>query len=496
MEIKLNNDTWTLGDQIGSGGFGKVFRATNGLNKVGAIKLVPKDNGAARDLLVADLSGVENVIPIIDQGETDDEWVIAMPLAEKSLHDFIEEKGGKLDRDEATKLAKDVATSLKELNGRVVHRDIKPQNILLLEGQWCLTDFGISRYAEATTAPDTQKYALSPPYAAPERWQNIRATSATDIYSLGVVIYEIIKGERPFQGPDIEDYREQHVQATPQRLDDVSSSFADLIEECLYKAPESRPSALSFLDRIDRAQEPNRGGGLGALQAANQQQVETQMSAQREEIIRNEQLQSRAQIAETARQEFNRISSRLKQAIVDNAPSARVLSSPGQEWRIILGDAQLDLNDFKTHSKDDWGDWEAPGMDVIAYASIDITIPVNNLGYEGRGHSLWYCDAQTRGEFGWYEVAFMVSALIPRAVVGPNGGIRDPFQIDPSANAAKALWPGMAEYQVARPFVLLKDDQVDAFIDRWGGYLATAATGGLNRPSTMPEISPDGSWSR
>jgi serine/threonine-protein kinase len=418
-----------------------------------------------------------------------------MPLAEKSFDDYLKEENGKIDINEVVKLAKDVATSLKELDGRVVHRDIKPQNILLLDGQWCLTDFGISRYAEATTAPDTQKFALSPPYAAPERWQNIRATTATDMYSLGIIIYESLTGVRPFPGPDIEDYREQHLQENPARLNDVPSRFADLAEECLYKAPNSRPTPASFLDRIDRSLEPVEGGGLGALQQANQQQVESRMAAQRDETIRNQAQLSREQQAQTARQEFERIISRLKESITDNAPAAQAVNSVGQEWRIKLGDAQLDVNDFTTHEKDDWGGWDVPSMDVIAFASIDISMPVNSLRYEGRGHSLWYCDAQRRGEFGWYEVAFMVSALIPRAMTGPKGGIRDPFQLNPGEAAAKALWAGMAEFQLARPFVLLKDEEVSNFIDRWAGYLAAASNGSLNRPSTMPEINPQGSWS-
>lgn len=496
MGLKLNNDTWELGEEIGSGGFGKVFRATNGQGRVGAIKLVPKYKGAARDLLAADLSKVENVVPIIDQGETEDSWIIAMPLADKSFHDFLLERKGKVEISDVIKLAKDVATSLNELNGRVVHRDIKPQNILLLEGQWCLTDFGISRYAEATTAPDTQKYALSPPYAAPERWQNIRATTATDMYSLGVIIYEALSGTRPFSGPDIEDYREQHIQENPSRLNDIPTGLSDLIQECLYKAPASRPSPETFLKRIDKSIEPAKSGGLGALQKVNQQQVEKKMSAQREEIAKNETLLSRAQIAQSARLEFDRIATSLKQEILENAPAAQILHSPGQEWRIKLGEAQLDFNDYETYNNDNWGRWDSPGMDVVAFSSIDISMPVNGVGYEGRGHSLWYCDAQKRGEFGWYEVAFMVSAIIPRAMPGNNGGIRDPFQLNPSEQAAKALSSAMTEFQLARPFILLKDDSVNDFINRWAGYLASAVDGSLNRPSTMPELSPDGSWTR
>ena len=89
----------------------------------------------------------------------------------------------------------------------MVHRDLKPENVLFLDGHWCVADFGISRYAEASTAPDTRKYALTPAYAAPERWRNEHATSATDVYSLGVIAFELLTGARPFPGPDLGYFR-------------------------------------------------------------------------------------------------------------------------------------------------------------------------------------------------------------------------------------------------------------------------------------------------
>ena len=85
------------------------------------------------------------------------------------------------------------------MRGRVVHRDIKPANILLLDIRWCLADFGISRYAEATTISDTRKFNLTPAYAAPEQWRHATVTNATDGYAFGVVAYELFASKRPCQ---------------------------------------------------------------------------------------------------------------------------------------------------------------------------------------------------------------------------------------------------------------------------------------------------------
>jgi serine/threonine-protein kinase len=113
-------------------------------------------------LLFVDLGSARNVVPVIDHGETKDSWVLVMPRAEISLRQHLEEKGPALPAEEARAILTDIATTLVDLAGKVVHRDIKPENVLLLDGHWCLADFGISRYAEATTAPDTHKFAMSP----------------------------------------------------------------------------------------------------------------------------------------------------------------------------------------------------------------------------------------------------------------------------------------------------------------------------------------------
>jgi serine/threonine protein kinase len=452
MQIEMN-DTWTLGKLIGSGGFGKVFQATNSQGLSGAVKLIPKSEGAGRDLLVQNLEDVRNVVRILDQGETEDSWALVMALADMSLRDYLENQGGTVTLSEAIKITEDVSVALSDMKDRVVHRDIKPENILLLDGTWSLTDFGISRYAEATTAQDTKKFALSPPYAAPERWQNVRATTATDIYSLGVICFEILSGQRPFEGPSIEDYREQHLNVAPPRYEGDSTRIADIIEECLMKAMASRPLPEQLIKRLQNAEQAVSGSGLSALQQANQGVVREKSIQQAEESRNRDTMQTRSVIFDSAKQEFVRICSRLKEAITDSAPSVQVVNSTGQHLRLVLGQATLDLNEIKQHAKDEWGGWDSPPFDVVAYASIDVTMtPANNFGYEGRGHSLWYCDAQERGVYAWYEVAFMVNALIPKRMLGTGGGTRDPFQLDPGVESAKALWNGMAEFSMARPF--------------------------------------------
>ena len=190
MKISLKQ-TWELGELLYSGGFGEVFMAKASDGKSPAvIKLIPKEPGASRELLFVSLTGLPNIIPILDSGEWKNYYVLVMPVAEKSLRQHLESSARKLTLDEAVTILKDIAEALASLSAEVVHRDLKPENVLLYKGHWCLADFGIARYAEASTAPDTRKFAMTSPYAAPEQWRAERAKNATDVYAFGIMAFE------------------------------------------------------------------------------------------------------------------------------------------------------------------------------------------------------------------------------------------------------------------------------------------------------------------
>jgi serine/threonine-protein kinase len=486
--------TWTVGDQLDKGGFGRVYELTGG-NQPAVAKFVPKAPGADRELLFVNLEGARNVVPIIDSGEHQDSWVLVMPRADKSLRKHLEDSADVLGFDAALTVLQDVATALVDLAGSVVHRDLKPENVLLLNGSWCLADFGISRYVEASTAPDTHKWALSPPYAAPERWRADRATSAADVYALGVMGFEMLKGRRPFPGPTMEDYRDQHLHTDAPPLDGIPVALATVLDECLFKAPAARPSPENLLERLGRQQAAPPSGGLAALQAANQNEVRRLVEADREASVAMTADEQREDRVAAAKVVYERIANSLRDAILAAAPAATLKQDRNVGiarklgWTIRLGEAEFIVTDC-TARQASWGSWQAPAFILDAWGSIGLRIPRTPSDYGGRAHSIWFGDVQEVGHFAWYETAFMLSPL------GRRRSTLDPFDLDPGEEAAKAVWNGLAEFQVAWPFTRLLPEDLDEFIERWAGWFAAAAAGKLNHPSTMPERSSENTWRR
>lgn len=478
---------WTVGEQIGHGGFGRVYEAWSG-ETYAAVKFVPKAGGD-RELLFVDLGGARNVVSIIDHGEHDDFWVLVMPRADLSLRELLD-KSGALELGDGLDVVRDVLDALSDLDGRVVHRDLKPENVIRLDGRWCLADFGIARYAEASTAPDTQKFAMSPPYAAPERWRNEHATIAADIYALGIIAYEILSGRRPFEGT-IEQLRDQHLHTDAPALRGVPTPLEALVEECLYKAANARPRPANARQRLERVNQPPATDGLAQLEAANRAEVGRRAEQARRESEAQTEDDRRKALDKSARQSIGRIVGQLREAIA-SAASAATAQGGTEKWTIRLNQATLS---FSLSSDQVWVNRHdhshaVPVFDVVTSGTLTLSIPQNRYGYRGRSHSLWFCDAQVAGEYRWFETAFMKMALMG------NQPSEVPFALNPGPEATAAIGPGLMEYQAAWPFTPLTIGELDDFINRWSSWFAAAAQGQLNIPGTMPERDPNGSWRR
>lgn len=483
--LDLEHSKWTLGAALAAGGFGKVFEATNEVGESAVAKLIPKAPGAARELLFEELSGRPNVVPILDTGETESDYVLVMPRADKSLRQHLEGASAALSSEEAVLVLVDVAEALSGLEGTVVHRDLKPENVLLLGGHWCLADFGIARYAEATTSADTHKFAMTPPYAAPEQWRGERATPATDVYSFGVMAYEMISGARPFSGPASHDYREQHLTVAPAPLTGAPPTLASLVLECLYKPPEGRPTASTILQRLRIRKQPVSPAAQ-RLQALNQGEIERRGVANALASVEQTRETKRRELYELSKEPMRQIAAALREQALEAAPVTSATSGKVPPLRLQLGSGSLEIDKFE-HAPFDclaYGGYQAP-FDVIGFTHILARKPRDRYDYEGRAHSLWFCDAHEAGVYRWYELAFMfMGAVAQRYVLNPTA-------LPPTNEGAiGALCPYISTVnQLAWQPVAIDQGDEAAFIDRWLGWFAAAADGSLSHPRSMPENS-------
>lgn len=483
----LDRTTWTVGDALpdGIGGFGKVFLASNSETENAVAKFVKKDPGATREMLIGESLGAtayQNVLPILDSGEHEDSWVLVMPRAEMSLLHRMQQ-GDPVELAECVRILTDVAQALASIENKVVHRDLKPGNVLRLDGTWCLADFGIARYADATTATDTRKFNLSAQYAAPEQWLLEHADSAADVYAFGVMAYELLTGYRPFPGPTQADYRAQHLKGTPPLITVGTTRLRSIIMECLHKAPEARPRPANLLSRLEKATVEPALSGAQRLAKLNAKVMTKQAQAHAEQRTMDDEAARRTRLFQSSAAMFESFSQPLLEEIEDNGTTFRITKGAGNGSQVFTAEvngAKLGLS----HPNERRQDWGGP-FDVISSAVISVLRPrANHHGWLGRSHSLWFCDAHKAGEYGWFELAFMHT---------PPSQELEPFALSSDSAAgyfAGEYWVG----QLAWPLTEIDRDDPSEFLSRWLGWFTDAAEGTLSMPSTMPERNAHGTW--
>jgi len=187
-----------------------------------------------------------NIVSIFDWGEEDGTYFIVMEFVDGlTLRDVIRRQG-KLQATQAAEIAAEIASALHfaHLNG-VVHRDVKPGNIMITERQVKVTDFGIARAGDpAESLTQTGAVMGTATYFSPEQAQGQGVDPRTDVYSLGVVLYEMVAGRPPFVGDSPVSIAYQHVRETPPPLSehnpDVPPAFEAIVAKAMAKSQADR----------------------------------------------------------------------------------------------------------------------------------------------------------------------------------------------------------------------------------------------------------------
>ena len=261
------SERYEIIDKAGSGGMADVYKAKcHRLNRFVAIKIlkqeyssdakfVTKFRGEAQS--VAGLSH-PNIVNVYDVGDDDGLHYIVMELVEGiTLKKFIEKKG-KLDVKEATGIGIQIAQGMEAAHAsHIIHRDIKPQNIIISkEGKVKVTDFGIAKAATSNTI--TSNAMGSVHYISPEQARGGYSDEKSDIYSLGVTLYEMLSGKVPFEGESTVTVALAHIQEEAVTLDvaepGIPHSLSKIVQKCMQKKPDMRyMSAAALISDLKRS---------------------------------------------------------------------------------------------------------------------------------------------------------------------------------------------------------------------------------------------------
>ncbi|WP_459645939.1 serine/threonine-protein kinase [Kineococcus sp. NUM-3379] len=257
---------YRLLEQIGYGASGRVWRAQHVTSgdvialKVLRSELADDPDARARFLREGDvlanrvLPGVVRVHGTVVDAER---VALVMDLVDGSDLRQLLVALGPLPPGRACALLGQVATALAAAHAAgLAHRDVKPENVLVVDqqggpGTALLTDFGLAGVLGETSTGRTRSQLMGTPhYVAPEVLRGHRAQAPADVYAVGVVLFEVLLGWRPFRAAHPAALMQQHLEERPQRPDDLPDDVWDVVERCLDKDPDRRPTAEVLADQL------------------------------------------------------------------------------------------------------------------------------------------------------------------------------------------------------------------------------------------------------
>ncbi len=277
-------ETFDLDREVGRGGMGIVYRARDRrLKRVVAIKVLPPELAFRTDIRARFLREAEtaaqlahpHIVPIYAVDERDGIVYFVMAYVDGDTL-AVRLARGALPVADAERIVREVADALAYAHAHgVIHRDIKPDNILLARdgGAVMVTDFGIARAVSGATGAETRLTATgvaigTPAYMSPEQCAGDKEVDGrSDLYSLGVVAYHMLTGAPPFAGSSNAGMLVKHLSERPvpvlQRRPDAPPAFANAVMRLLEKDPANRfPTAAALLGALDRRDAPSESGAI------------------------------------------------------------------------------------------------------------------------------------------------------------------------------------------------------------------------------------------
>ena len=256
-EGMIVGERYEIISRVGSGGMADVYKAQDHkLNRMVAFKVMKAEfsgdtnfvNKFQREAQAAARLSHPNIVNVYDVGEDNGINYIVMELVEGiTLKDYITRKG-KLSIREATSIAIQVSLGLEAAhNSGIIHRDVKPQNIIIsIDGKVKLSDFGIARATSSNTISTNMMGSVH--YSSPEQVRGGYSDAKSDIYSLGITMYEMVTGRVPFDGESTVAIAIKHLQEemeAPSKYAQIPHSLEQIILKCTQKSVDRRYNTMS-----------------------------------------------------------------------------------------------------------------------------------------------------------------------------------------------------------------------------------------------------------
>ncbi|HEY7067504.1 MAG TPA: protein kinase [Chloroflexota bacterium] len=252
LQGELIHDRYAVAEELGQGGDATVYRAEDlRLRRVVAIKFLRPELQAdptfvarfEREAHSVALLDQPSIVPVYEYGDAlDTHYLVMQYLAGGDLRARL--RDGALPVDDAVRVATDVAEALAAAHAHgIVHRDIKPANILLDEdGHAKVTDFGIAKMLDVPALTATAALLGTPHYLAPEQASGGSITPATDVYALGVLLFEMLTGRHLFEGESFVQVAMQHLHTPPPALQELNAAVPDWLAAIVVRALAKDPA--------------------------------------------------------------------------------------------------------------------------------------------------------------------------------------------------------------------------------------------------------------
>ncbi|MCI9293813.1 MAG: Stk1 family PASTA domain-containing Ser/Thr kinase [Lawsonibacter sp.] len=250
---KLLDNRYEILEVVGSGGMAKVYKARcHRLNRLVAIKILREDLSQDAEFrrrfhdesqAVAMLSH-PNIVAVYDVSRSSELEYIVMELIDGiTLKQYMQKKGNKLNWREALHFITQITKALGHAHSRgIIHRDIKPHNVMVLrDGSVKVADFGIARVASGGHSTLTQEALGSVHYISPEQARGSHIDARSDLYSAGVVLYEMLTGRLPFEGDTPVSVAIQHINSIPLSPRELEPSIPEALEVITMRAMAPNP---------------------------------------------------------------------------------------------------------------------------------------------------------------------------------------------------------------------------------------------------------------